>query len=80
MLVCDECGSTFEEPKVIVEKHGFDTPPFEVYKACPLCSGPCIAETFRCDYCREYVTSEYVAIGNGERFCSECFVVRCLFD
>lgn len=36
-FICNSCGSLFEKPKRMVEKHGFDTPPFEVWLLCPYC-------------------------------------------
>lgn len=39
MYRCLDCGNKFETPKRYVERHGFDTPPFEEYHGCPKCGG-----------------------------------------
>lgn len=39
MLVCAECGHLFEEPRRVVDRHGLDTPPYEVTYVCPSCYG-----------------------------------------
>lgn len=36
---CECCDITFDEPKKFIEKHGFDTPPYEEFYGCPGCGG-----------------------------------------
>lgn len=38
MYYCPDCGSEFEKPKQINEKHGFTEPPYEVFLVCPHCN------------------------------------------
>lgn len=37
MYKCNECGCVFEDPKVVVETHGFKFPPYEKFSVCPRC-------------------------------------------
>ena len=34
---CNSCGATFDQPKEVVETHGFDRPPYERWLVCPYC-------------------------------------------
>lgn len=38
MYYCKNCGGEFETPDKTYEKHGLDTPPYEVVFICPYCS------------------------------------------
>ena len=68
MLYCYECGSNFETPKKIYEKHCLDTQPYEVLLVCPFCKSSHISEenTSHCRCCgsklplgrREYCSKE----------------------
>lgn len=37
MYKCNDCGATFDEPKVVYERHGLDCPPYERWDVCPRC-------------------------------------------
>ena len=39
MFTCCECDNEFDEPRLFIETHGLDTPPYEKYYGCPYCSG-----------------------------------------
>lgn len=71
MYVCCECGATFKEPEDWEERHGLDYGPYEQLSGCPRCGGA-YTETYRCDYCGEWITDDYVQIGD-EMFCDDCF-------
>lgn len=38
MYKCENCGETFDEPRVYYERHGFDDFP-ETLSCCPYCGG-----------------------------------------
>ena len=49
MWRCENCGETFEEPKIIREDHGYDTeythiPYYEYVDYCPICDSTDIEE------------------------------------
>lgn len=44
MYRCDDCGSTFEQPKIITEMHGFTWGPGEEIPFCPFCGSDCFDE------------------------------------
>lgn len=71
IFVCLECGNLFEEPRRYVETHGLDAPPYEVWHGCPHCGEPYV-EAHRCDECDEWITKEYVKIGD-KRYCQDCY-------
>lgn len=70
---CNECGHIFEsgEEKIVVEKHGFSTPPYEEFKVCPRCNG------FGYD---EFVQNECIECGIEveDSYCGLC--EECLSD
>ena len=68
MYECQDCGHIFEFTVLSIEKHGLDTPPFEKFGKCPVCSSGFFREIKRAhcrccgarlplgriDYCDEY--------------------------
>lgn len=36
---CDNCGEIFEEPRRVIERHGFDDGFHETFYCCPNCGG-----------------------------------------
>ena len=34
---CNYCENKFENPRIIEERHGLDTPPYEYIAVCPYC-------------------------------------------
>lgn len=79
MFVCLDCGCVFEEPIEWEEKHGLDYGPYEYWSGCPSCKGDYV-EAHQCDNCGEWITSKYVKLDNGERFCENCFSIMELSD
>lgn len=74
-FICVDCSCIFHEPKLIVEKHGLDSPPYEIFAVCPQCGGS-FTETKRCDFCNEYIVGSYVEIENGHCYCGECYTLK----
>jgi hypothetical protein len=64
--------ATFYEPKIWVETHGLDTPPFEQYSGCPSCGGA-FTKIYKCECCDEWITGPYIKLNSGERICEECY-------
>ena len=56
MLICEKCGATFDEPKIIKELHpyGMGTAA-EEWAVCPHCESTSIAEAQLCKRCDTYV-------------------------
>lgn len=46
MYKCNECNSKFEEPKVLIERHGFSYGGYERIKMCPHCKSEDIDEVW----------------------------------
>lgn len=44
MLICKNCGYTFEKPRKIYETHGLLNPPYESLSVCPNCNSQEFAE------------------------------------
>lgn len=79
-FTCLECGALFDDPQKYIERHGFNTPPYEVISVCPICGGT-YTNTIFCDACGEPITGEYVKIGpTGDCYCDSCFMLRSLGD
>jgi hypothetical protein len=78
-FVCLECGAVFVAPATVCEKHGLDEPPYDVYGACPECSGAYIS-LIRCDLCDSPIVDDYIVTCDGDIICKGCFSWRSLFD
>ena len=79
MYICLDCEKLFEEPKLWIEKHNLDSPPYEEWLGCPLCGGWYV-ETIDCDCCNEPILGEYAHIVTGENICENCFTIRNIGD
>ena len=75
MYLCIDCGALFEEPRRIIETHGLDTPPYEVWNVCPECGGGYV-ETMRCNICDEWITGDYIELDDYSVVCECCYVVK----
>ncbi len=66
MYHCKDCNHKFEFVKVVLERHGLSTPPYERLLCCPFCSGRNFFEeqNFHCRFCGSKLG------GEGE-FCSD---------
>jgi hypothetical protein len=64
---CDHCGREFEEPDIVTETHGLDSPPYEEIGVCPYCKG-WFEEMHKCEICGEYYTADELTSG----VCDEC--------
>ena len=73
MLICSECGEIFEMARVISERHGLDTPPYERLNICPFCESTDIHQAHRCEVCGEWITDDYIILSTSERICEECY-------
>ena len=73
MYVCIECGKIFTEPDYWEERHGLDTGPYEHFSGCPICNGNYM-DAYRCDECDEWITDEYIKIGE-KRYCQDCYLI-----
>jgi hypothetical protein len=71
LFACCECGSTFEEPKIWEETHGFDYGPYEKWSGCPYC-GSDYAKAHQCDCCGKYITDTYIKVEH-QRYCQDCY-------
>lgn len=71
MYVCIECGNLFENPIEWVETHGLDTPPYEHWSGSPCCRSN-YTEAFRCNECDDWITGDYIRVGD-KRYCDSCY-------
>ena len=76
MFVCIECGCIFGEDEVRTWKEDrgecFGFPSYEKYSGCPNC-GSSYTKAYRCDYCGEWITGDYIKVENDNRYCENCF-------
>jgi transposase-like protein len=63
MLICKDCGITFEEPVTCREYHGLDYG-YETMEGCPFCGSANFVEAKKCSVCGE-------PIAEG-KICSDC--------
>ena len=58
MFICNECGKTFEEPKVYYESHPYgEGHAHEKWTVCPYCREADISEAEQCERCGDWVES-----------------------
>lgn len=67
MYECHECGRHFDEPDIVQERHGLDTPPYEEIAVCPYCHGY-FEEMSKCEVCGEYFCNYELKCG----ICEDC--------
>ena len=76
MYYCDSCGACFETPKIITERHGLDSPPYEEFPACPNCGDTMFIKMVQCDCCLEYTPFKYVKTADNRIYCEDCFTME----
>lgn len=74
MLICTECGRTFERPQEAVEQHGLDTPPYEKISMCPFCGGVSLRNAYPCSICGGWITGSHIITLDGQRICDGCSI------
>lgn len=72
---CDHCGREFEEPDIVTETHGLDSPPYEEIGVCPYCKG-WFEEMHKCKICGEHYTDDGLTSG----VCDACIYEDVTFD
>lgn len=72
---CDHCGREFEEPDIVTETHGLDSPPYEEIGVCPYCKG-WFEEMYRCKICGEHYTDDDLTSG----VCEACIYEKVNLD
>ena len=56
MYICNYCGETFEDCKIIEEHHPYgSTTAIENWYVCPYCNDTDFEEAQRCERCGEFV-------------------------
>ena len=75
MFICNECGETFEEPKIHIDKHPYgEGSAEEEWYLCPKCHDSHIAKAVECSRCGRYVAEDEVIYGAGAQpLCNCCF-------
>lgn len=65
---CLDCRYEFDEPAVVTETHGLDSPPYEERSVCPNCGGN-FTDLIECDVCgRGFTTEDEMFDG----ICADC--------
>lgn len=65
---CLDCRFEFNEPTIITETHGLNSPPYEEHSVCPNCGGD-FTDLIECDLCgRGFTTEDEVFDG----ICADC--------
>lgn len=79
MYVCLDCEILFKTPTVYTEKHGLDSPPYEMRNGCPSCGGSYVKAMF-CDGCEVPIVGDYAHINNGLNYCENCVTWKNIQD
>ena len=74
MLICTECGRTFERPQEAEERHGLDMPPYEKISMCPFCGGVSLRNAYPCSICGGWITDSHIITLDGQRICDGCYI------
>ena len=67
MYRCENCGNVFEDPAIVIERHGFSDGPGEEFGVCPYCNGD-YAEAKQCEHCSEWFVEDDLCEG----WCDSC--------
>ena len=78
--VCLDCECQFNEPKKIVEMHGFTYGPGEEFLVCPSCEGNGFVKAVYCDHCGEVILGDYIKTRDGDIFCECCYTTHSVTD
>jgi hypothetical protein len=74
MIICNDCGNHFEEPKIHKEHHPYGMgSAVEVFAVCPYCNSTDIDEAEQCEECYEWVSVKEFDGG----LCKNCQEVMC---
>lgn len=77
--ICRDCGQLFDIPVEYKEKHGLDTPPYEIIWGCPQCGGTFVG-TLKCDCCEEYITGKFIRTDDFHIYCERCYVEQDIME
>ena len=69
--ICNNCGHTFSEPKVYIERHGFSYGPGETIYTCPYCGVDDMSESDEPGYSYEDYLADKADEAYDERMCEE---------
>lgn len=72
MYYCLNCGAEVEKLKRVTERHGLDTPPYEIFPVCPLCESENVIKEVKCNYCNDIITDNFITM-DGNAYCSKCY-------
>lgn len=74
--VCLNCFCEFDEPKISIEKHGLENPPYEEIRVCPKCGG----DFTDAEYCKNCGAIPIIdgdrfirILDTGEVYCENCY-------
>ena len=79
-FTCLECEHEFDVPKLIEERHGMDTAPFETINVCPNCLSEYYVPSTYCDLCGRAILDEYIITLDDENICENCYIKRNIHD
>jgi DNA-directed RNA polymerase subunit RPC12/RpoP len=73
MLICNECGAVFEEPRIYYEHHpyGMGTAA-EEWAVCPVCGESGFEEAYQCSRCGEYFGFDDLDYIGHSLYCEMC--------
>ena len=74
MLICLDCGAIFEQARIVFERHGLDTPPYEKISMCPFCGGVSLRNAYPCSICGGWITGSHIITLDGQRICDGCYI------
>lgn len=76
MWRCVDCEAEFEEAAAYIEKHGWESPPYEKWQCCPFCGSQDLEQLHLCSLCGE--SKPYHKMSDSDdAVCETCFIFTC---
>ena len=72
MLICLNCSSRFDRPRLYRETSPGEDLPFNEFEGCPHCGGE-FTERHVCAYCGESIREDHIRLKDGDYVCPDCF-------
>ena len=77
-IKCPDCGAEYLPAEIFYPDEFFGKPNSiekDVYGKLLFFNGNDmnLTETYRCDYCGEWITGDYIKVENDNRYCENCF-------
>lgn len=72
MLICLNCSSRFDHPRLYHETSPGEDLPFNEFEGCPYCGGE-FTEVHECSLCFDPILEDHIRLADGKYVCPNCY-------